>query len=322
MRTRLGSLRRPLAMLTAVGLALIALPMISEAQVNVTHHPTANGSTNTFSNAPAGTCPLGNWDCVNDQTGNGAFGAAEVDDDSGSYLEDGNGLSGREMFALGNGQIPATAVVTAIDIIAMVGAGTGPAKSASLSYQRVGWEAIQDSAPIAISNGACCGQQINWNLTGLTWTAAMVDALEIGIVHAGGGVIDVSQIYVVVTYIPINITSRETIDSDADGQIDHIKITTDQALNDNFGDLTVTVSGYTVTGYVTEIGAGGVNDNVFYVQMTESGSPDTGVRPTVLVTANTLLTDFGGSNSLVPDPASRQQDRVQHRTATATTRST
>ena len=96
------------------------------------------------------------------------------------------------------------------------------------------------------------------------------------------------------------VTARETIDSDADGQIDHIKITTDQPLNDNFGDLTMTVSGYTVTGYVTEIGAGGVNDNVFYVQLTESGSPDTGVRPTVLVTANTLLTDFGGSNALLP----------------------
>ena len=100
------------------------------------------------------------------------------------------------------------------------------------------------------------------------------------------------------------IAVRETIDSDADGQIDHIKITTDQALNDNFGDLTMTVSGYTVTGYVTEIGAGGVNDNVFYVQLTESGSPDTGVRPTVLVTANTLLTEFRRvEQPVAPDPA-------------------
>ena len=98
------------------------------------------------------------------------------------------------------------------------------------------------------------------------------------------------------------IAARETIDNDADGQIDHIRITADQALNDNFGDLTITVSGYTITGYVTEIGAGGDNDNVFYVQLTESGSPDTGVRPTVLVTANTLLTDFGGSNPVAPDP--------------------
>ena len=98
------------------------------------------------------------------------------------------------------------------------------------------------------------------------------------------------------------IAVRETIDNDADGQIDHIKITTDQALNDNFGDLTITVSGYTVTGYVTEIGAGGVNDHVFYVQLTESGSPDTGVLPTVLVTTNTLLADVSGTNTLVLDP--------------------
>ena len=49
------------------------------------------------------------------------------------------------------------------------------------------------------------------------------------------------------------ITARETVDDDGDGQIDFIRITTDVDVNDDFGDLVMTVSGYTVTGYQTSI---------------------------------------------------------------------
>jgi Tfp pilus assembly protein FimT len=104
------------------------------------------------------------------------------------------------------------------------------------------------------------------------------------------------------------ITSRETIDNDGNGKIDYIRITTDQALDDDFSGLTMTVSGYTVSGYATNIGAGGANDNVFYVQLTESGSPDTGVTPTVAVTANTTLSEFGGSNNIATDGGASTTD--------------
>ena len=55
------------------------------------------------------------------------------------------------------------------------------------------------------------------------------------------------------------------------------------------------VSGYTVNGYVTNIGAGGVGDNVFYVELQESGTPDTGATPWVTVEDNTSLGDAGGN---------------------------
>ena len=97
------------------------------------------------------------------------------------------------------------------------------------------------------------------------------------------------------------ITARETVDDDGDGQIDQIKITTDQALDDDFAGLTMTVAGYTVDSYVTNIGAGGANDNVFYVKLQESGSADTEATPTVKVTANTTLSDFGGTDNIGTD---------------------
>ena len=49
------------------------------------------------------------------------------------------------------------------------------------------------------------------------------------------------------------ITARETVDSDGNGQIDQIKITTSEALDDDFAGLTMTVDGYAVTGYSSDI---------------------------------------------------------------------
>jgi Tol biopolymer transport system component len=95
----------------------------------------------------------------------------------------------------------------------------------------------------------------------------------------------------------ITVIARETVDSDGDGQIDQIRIITSQALNDDFGDLTAVVTGYNVTGYSTGV----ANDNIFYVDLTESGTSDTGETPNVGITANTLLTTFSGSDSLAPE---------------------
>ena len=94
------------------------------------------------------------------------------------------------------------------------------------------------------------------------------------------------------------IIARETVDSDGNGQIDQIKITTNLNLDDDFTGLTIAVSGYTVTGYTSDI----ANDTIFYVHLTESGSPDTGATPTVTVRANTTLSEDGGSNNIATDP--------------------
>ncbi len=89
-----------------------------------------------------------------------------------------------------------------------------------------------------------------------------------------------------------------------DGQIDYIKITTSKNLNDDFSGLDISVAGYSLnitTPYVTNIGAGGANDNVFYVMLTESGTPDTGATPLVTILANTTLGEFGSGVDVAVD---------------------
>ena len=88
------------------------------------------------------------------------------------------------------------------------------------------------------------------------------------------------------------ITARETVDANADGQIDRIRFITDQALDDDFAGLTIDVDGYTVTGYSSDTPL----DNIFYADLTQSGTPHTGATPTVTVTANTTLSNAGAEN--------------------------
>ena len=108
--------------------------------------------------------------------------------------------TGREMFSLDDGTIPVGSTITAIEVFAQVGGGAGPTNDVSLSYQRIG----VDPAPVddvgVTTAGACCGQLMSSSWTGLDWSSAELDALEIGIVHNSGGQIKVSQIWVVVTY--------------------------------------------------------------------------------------------------------------------------
>ena len=107
------------------------------------------------------------------------------------------------------------------------------------------------------------------------------------------------------------ITARETVDNDSDGQLDHIKITVDNTLNDDFSDLMMTVAGYGLdptTPYITNIGSGGANDDVFYVKLVEPSTPDTAATPTVQVTANTNL--FGGGTALVTDGGVAATDKA------------
>ncbi|MFT4721186.1 MAG: hypothetical protein ACI9SB_002363, partial [Candidatus Azotimanducaceae bacterium] len=94
------------------------------------------------------------------------------------------------------------------------------------------------------------------------------------------------------------ISSRETEDTDGDGQIDRIKITADAALNDDFTDLTVTVAGYVLDATMPFI-TGLDNDAVLYVNLVESGAADTGATPTVTIVTNTQLS--AGGFAIAPD---------------------
>ena len=109
---------------------------------------------------------------------------------------------------------------------------------------------------------------------------------------------------ITVNPIAFAVTARETIDNDADGQIDYIKFTTNQNLDDDFSGLSISVAGYALdmtTPFVTDIIAGGDNDNVFYVMLQESGTPDTGAKPLVTLLGNTSLGEFGGGGSVAVD---------------------
>jgi fibronectin-binding autotransporter adhesin len=97
------------------------------------------------------------------------------------------------------------------------------------------------------------------------------------------------------------IVARETVDLDANGQIDGILITTGDNLDDDFSAITVAVTGYTVSGYNTGAAAGSAaNDDTFLVVLNESGTSDTGATPDVEITANTSLAS-SLTSTLVPD---------------------
>jgi fibronectin-binding autotransporter adhesin len=90
------------------------------------------------------------------------------------------------------------------------------------------------------------------------------------------------------------ITARQTQDTDGNGFIDAIRITTDQPLFDNFTGLNVTVAGYALAGGSYDTG-GTANDNEFFVRLTEGPAPDTDKTPSVTVVA--------GGNLLIPTDA-------------------
>jgi photosystem II stability/assembly factor-like uncharacterized protein len=160
-------------------------------------HPRGDGSVNGFTTSTG--CPAGNWDCVNDQTGNAASGTTEPHDGETSYLIDEKPATNREMFALDDGLIPSGAAVSSIEIRAQVGK-TGQPPMASLSYQRIGTDPSPvDATPVTINTGSL-GQEITASWTCLNWTATDIDDLEIGLYHVSGGDIEFTQIRVRVTY--------------------------------------------------------------------------------------------------------------------------
>ena len=161
-------------------------------------HPTGNGSINTFSIVSG--C-ADNWDCVNDQPLNAGSGPAVANDGLTTYLQDASGLTNREMFTLDDGTVPLGATITKLEIRAQVGTGGGPPPSVGLSYRRIGWDGAPVDGPSIGFASACCTFAISWTVSGISWSAAELDALEVGLVHVSGGQLEVSQIYVTVTYL-------------------------------------------------------------------------------------------------------------------------
>ncbi len=96
----------------------------------------------------------------------------------------------------------------------------------------------------------------------------------------------------------LTVVSRETVDSDGDGFLDQIRITTLQSLNDNFGGLVILVAGHSVLS-IDSGSTGG--DNVFVVRISEGARFDTGDTPLVQVVSGGSLKSADGLYSMVSE---------------------
>ncbi len=123
-------------------------------------------------------------------------------------------------------------------------------------------------------------------------TITVIPANGNAVFDAAGNPMPGAQTTGAVALIPsaITIVSRETVDSNSDGFIEQVRITTLQNLNDDFTGLDIAVAGYSVAGYAT--GAGG--DNVFYVSLQKGSSFDTGATPLVRVRGGGSLKSSSG----------------------------
>jgi fibronectin-binding autotransporter adhesin len=128
------------------------------------------------------------------------------------------------------------------------------------------------------------GTSIGGTFTGLANNALFVYAGRLFRIAYGATTVTLTDV------APV-IAGRQTRDVDGNGRIDRIRLTFDQNLNDDFSGLTVTVAGYTVTGFST----GTANDAVVDVLLTESGAADSGATPAVRITANTSLKDVAAT---------------------------
>ncbi len=174
----------------------------------------------------------------------------------------------------------------------------------------VGWSVpggTIDATVTAATHSGSLGQQ-TWQVTELVrnWQSGSVQNHGLMLSGKGAGfdsVIYSSREGSVVPTLTIDFTprativGRETVDLDADGQIDRIRMISDQDLNDDFSGLDVTVEGYVVTGYSSDV----ANDNVFLVHLAEGGTPDTGVLSNVIVQSNSTLGGVVGNSVLAAD---------------------
>ena len=152
-------------------------------------------------------------------------------------------------------------------------------------------------------NGPCV-IRVRLTITGVPdgfETIAVVPAGAGSVFDAAGNPMAGTQTTGAIAMIPsaITIVSRETQDSNGDGFIDQIKITTlpSQSLNDDFSGLKISVAGYTVIGYST----GTPNDNVFYVNLAKGTSFDTGATPLVRVEASDANLQASDGHTIVKE---------------------
>ncbi|WP_094228267.1 beta strand repeat-containing protein [Methanolobus psychrotolerans] len=123
--------------------------------------------------------------------------------------------------------------------------------------------------------------------------------------YSGDGVVDAADNQMVADTVTLAddttpiLASRETGDSDSDGQIDMMTLTFSENLNSSaLGTFAVDVTGYVGESYYDADNT----DNVIVVNFTESGSPDTAAIPEVRITNAGSVTDRATTpNALVAE---------------------
>ncbi len=116
-------------------------------------------------------------------------------------------------------------------------------------------------------------------------------------VNAGAAYNDTSWL----TTIPV--VASWTVDSNNDGKIDGIVVQVAAAVNDDFSGFHVSVSGYTVAGFSTNVagytGGPQANDQYFTILLNPGPNLDTNATPTWTITSNSTLLDYATGNQYV-----------------------
>jgi len=113
--------------------------------------------------------------------------------------------------------------------------------------------------------------------------------------EAGNSASDTTDAVFTIDSILPSVSSAETQDLDGNGQIDNIKFT----FTENILDTSVSAGDFDITDFSGESFTAMTNgdmadDNVIYVTINESGSPDSGATPNYTYTQGTLA-DFAGN---------------------------
>jgi hypothetical protein len=96
------------------------------------------------------------------------------------------------------------------------------------------------------------------------------------------------------------LAARAAEDSDNNGHVDRVMITTIGPLNDDFSTLTMAVGGYGTFGSAGDFATGVPGDAVFYVLVPEAAALDTDATPAVQVLANSTLQVSGETLTAEP----------------------
>ncbi len=158
-------------------------------------HPEFDGVLNQFTP----TACVNNYDCANDQPLNGVIGPAVAHNGLVNYVTSAAATS-QEFYRLTDPAPPPGKVVAEIQVVAQLAWGGGGASpSAELLYQRQGFDPVAvRGTTFSVVNSVF--QEFRWRWTDLNWTSPELNALEIGVDHVGGNNLQLTQLFVIVTY--------------------------------------------------------------------------------------------------------------------------